>query len=85
MSFRFCSRLFWPKQGLSPMFFFVVELEKKVTEGTSTAEALYKALDAEATEHSTLQAIVTSVCDALEVGDSHSRSSLHSRVEALYT
>lgn len=67
------------------MFFFVVELEKKVTEGTSTAEALCKALDAEVTEHSALQAVVTLVCDALEVGDSHSRSSLHSRMEALYT
>ena len=56
-----------------------------MSEGVSTVEALRKTLDAKATEHSTLQAIVTSVYDALEVGDSRSGSSLRGRIEALYT
>ena len=50
---------------------------------TSTAEALQKSLDAEASDRSALEAVVTSACEGL--GVSASGSSLRSRVEALYS
>jgi len=46
---------------------------------------LWKTLDAKAFEHSTLRTIVTSVYDALGARNSRPGSSLHGRVEALYT
>jgi len=58
-------------------------LEIKVAETTSTAEALQKSLDAEASDRSALEAVVTSACEGL--GVSASESSLRSRVEALYS
>jgi len=58
-------------------------LERKVAETTSTAEALQKSLDAEASDRSALEAVVTSACVGL--GVSASGSSLRSRVEALYS
>jgi len=54
-----------------------------VVEATSTAEALQKSLDAEASDRSALEAVVTSACDGL--GVSASGSSLRSRVEAFYS
>lgn len=56
-----------------------------MVEGGSTVEALQKTLNAEAFEPSVLQAIVTSVCDALGAGDSRPGSSLRGRIEAHYT
>jgi len=64
-------------------FCFSTELEMKVVEATSTAEALQKSLDAEASDRSALEAVVTSACKGL--GVSASGSSLRSRVEALYS
>jgi len=58
-------------------------LERKVVEMTSTAEALQKSLDVEASNRSALEAVVTSACEGL--GVSASGSSLRSRVEALYS
>ena len=54
-----------------------------MVETTSTAEALQKSLDAEASDRSALEAVVTSACEGL--GVSASGSSLRSRVEALYS
>jgi hypothetical protein len=64
---------------------FIAALEEKVAEGVSIAEALGKTLNVEASEHSTPQAIVTSVCDVLGARDSRPGSSLRGHVEALYT
>jgi len=58
-------------------------LEVKVVEMASTAEALQKSLDAEASDRSVLEAVVTSACEGL--GVSASGSSLRSRIEALYS
>ena len=58
-------------------------MERKAVEATSTAEALQKSLDAEASDRSALEAVVTSACEGL--GVSVSGSSLRSRVEALYS
>ena len=54
-----------------------------MVETASTAEALQKSLDAEASDRSALEAVVTSACEGL--GVSASGSSLRSRVEALYS
>ena len=68
-----------------PDFFLFVEsaLETRVAEATSTAEALQKSLDAEASDRSALAAVVASACEGL--GAPVSGSSLRSRVEALYS
>jgi len=52
-----------------------------MAEATSAAEALQRSLDAEVTDRSALEAVVTSTCEGL--GVSASGSSLQSRVEAL--
>ena len=49
------------------------------------AEALWKTLDAEATEHSALWAAVASVCNGLRVEVGQPGSSLHKRIGVLYT
>jgi len=43
------------------------DLEGKMVEAASTTDARRKTLDAEATEHSALQAAMASVCDGLGV------------------
>jgi len=58
-------------------------LERKVVEATSTAEALQRTLDAEVSDRSALEAVVTSACEGL--GVPASGSSLRSRVEAFYS
>jgi len=68
VSFPFCS---------------LIESERKTAEATSTAKALQRSLDAEVTDRSALEAVVTSACEGL--GVSASGSSLRSRVEALYS
>ena len=50
---------------------------------TSAAEALQRSLDAEVSDRSALEAMVTSACEGL--GVTASGSSLRSRVEALYS
>ena len=54
-----------------------------MVETSSAAEALQRSLDAEASDRSALEAVVTSACEGL--GVSASGSSLRSRVEALYS
>jgi len=54
-----------------------------MADATSAAEALQRSLDAEVTDHSALEAVVTSAYEGL--GVSTSGSSLRSRVEALYS
>jgi len=54
-----------------------------VVEATSAAKTLQRSLDAEASDRSALEAVVTSACEGL--GVSASGSSLRSRVEALYS
>ena len=54
-----------------------------MVEATSAAEALQRSLDAEVSDCSTLEAVVTSACEGL--GVPASGSSLRSRVEALYS
>jgi len=54
-----------------------------VVEATSVAEGLQKSLDAEASDRSALEAVVTSACEVL--GVSALGSSLRSWVEALYS
>jgi len=58
-------------------------LERKVVEATSAAEALQRSLDAEVSDSSALEAVVTSACEGL--GVTALGSSLWSRVEALYS
>jgi len=65
------------------LFCFSTESEKMVAEATSAAEALQGSLDVEVTNRSALEAVVTSACEGL--GVPASRSSLWSRVEALYS
>jgi len=62
---------------------FSTELERKVVEATSAAEALQKSLDVEASDRSALETVVNSACEGL--GVSVSGPSLRSRVEALYS
>jgi len=62
---------------------FSTELERKVVEATSTAEALQGSLDAEVSDRSALEAVVTSACEGL--GVPASGSSLRSQVKALYS
>ena len=64
-------------------FCFLTELEKRMAEATSTADALQRSLDAEVADRLALEAVVTSACEGL--GVSASGSSLRSRVEALYS
>jgi len=64
------------------LFCFSTDSERKVAEATSTAETLQRTLDAEASDRSALEAVVTSACEGL--GVSASGSSLRSWVEALY-
>ena len=71
--------------NFAPPFYLLAELEKKVAEATSAADALRKSLDAEVSERSALEAVVASVCERLGVEASASVSSLQSRVGALYS
>ena len=66
-------------------FSFFTELEKKVAEEASAADALKKSLDAEVVDCSALEAVVASVCEVLGVAVSGPGPSLQSRVEALYS
>ena len=66
-------------------FSFFTELEKKVAEEASAADALKKSLDAEVADRSVLEAVVASACEGLGVAASAPGSSLWSRVEALYS
>jgi ElaB/YqjD/DUF883 family membrane-anchored ribosome-binding protein len=66
-------------------FCFSTELEKKMAEAASTADALQKSLDAEVADRSALEAVVASVCEGLGVSAGESGSSLRSRIEALYS
>ena len=66
-------------------FCFLTELERKVAEAVSVADALKRSLDAEVADHSALEAVVASACEGLGVAASTSGSSLWSRVEALYS
>ena len=54
-----------------------------MVETSSAAEALQRSLDAETSDRSALEAVVTSACEGL--GVPASGSSLRSRVEALYS
>ena len=54
-----------------------------MVEATSAAEALQRSLDAEVSDSSALEAVVTSACEGL--GVTALGSSLWSRVEALYS
>jgi len=65
------------------LFCFSTELERKVVEATSAAEALQRSLDAEVSDSSVLESVVTSACEGHRV--TASGSSLQSRVEALYS
>ena len=56
-----------------------------MSEAASTTEALRKALDAEATEHFALRAVVASVCDGLGVQVGQPGSSLCERIRAPYS
>jgi len=67
------------------MFCFLTELEGKVAEAASAADALKKSLDAEVADRSALEAVVASVCEGLGVVADASGSSLWSHVEALYS
>ena len=64
---------------------FSTELEKKVAEAASTANALQKSLDAEVADRSALEVVVASACEGLRVSAGASGSSLRSRVEALHS
>jgi len=66
-------------------FCFLTELEKKVAEAASAANALQKSLDAEVVDRSTLEVVVASACEGLGVSAVASGSSLQSRIEALYS
>jgi hypothetical protein len=73
---------------LTIMFFpfcFLIELEKKMAEAATAADALQKSLDAEVTDRSAQEVVVTSACEGLGVSAGESRSSLQSRTEALYS
>ena len=61
---------------MSFLFCFSTESEKIMAEATSAADALQRSFDAEVADRSTLEAVVTSVCEGL--GVSASRSSLRS-------
>lgn len=56
-----------------------------MTEAVSTADALQKTCDAEATKRSTLETVVASACEGLSVEADPSGSSLRGCVEALYS
>jgi len=66
-------------------FRFSIELEKKMAEAASIADALQKSLDAEFADRSALEAVVTSACEGLRVSTGESGSSLHGQIEALYS
>ena len=65
------------------LFCFSTESERKAVEATSTAKALQKSLDAEVSDRSAVEVVVTSACEGL--GVPASGSSLRSQVEALYS
>ena len=65
------------------LFCFSTELGRKVVEASSTAEALQRSLDAEVSDRSALEAVVTSACEGL--GVPASGSSLRSWIEAFYS
>jgi hypothetical protein len=65
-------------------FCFSTELEKKVAEVVSAADALQKSFDAEVADRLALEAVVALACDGLGVSAGVSGSSLQSRIEALY-
>jgi len=64
---------------------FTKELEGKVAEAVSVADALWNSLDAEAAKRSALEAVVASACEGLRVEAGPPGSSLRGRVEALYS
>jgi hypothetical protein len=64
---------------------FTVELEGKVVEAVSTADALQKSLDGEAAERSALEAVAVSACEGLGAEVGPLGSSLWWRIEALYS
>ena len=66
-------------------FCFSTELEKKMAEAASAADALQKSLDAEVTDRSALEAVAASACEGLGVSADEPGSSLWGRVEALYS
>ena len=57
-------------------FYFSTELDKKVAEAASAADALKKSLDAEAADRSVLEVVVASACEGLGVAASAPGSSL---------
>jgi len=61
------------------------ELEKKVAEVASTADALQKSFDAKVADGSALEAVVASTCEGLGLSANASGSSLQSHIEALYS
>jgi len=67
------------------LFCFPTELEKKMAEAASAADALQKSFDAEVVDRSALEAVVTSACEGFGVSAGASGSSLRSRIEALYS
>ena len=69
----------------TPPLCFLAELEKKVAEATSAADALKRSLDAEVSERSALEVVVASACEGLGVEAGVSGSSLWGRVGALYS
>jgi len=68
-----------------PPSLFKAELERKVAEANSTADALKRSLDTEVSERSVLEAVVASACEGLGVKVGASGSSLWSHVGALYS
>jgi len=60
------------------LFYFSAELEKKMAEEASAADALQKSLDAEVVDRSALEAVVASTCEGLGVSAGESGSSLRS-------
>ena len=56
-----------------------------MVEASSVTDALKKSLDAEVSECSALEAVVTSACEGLGVEADASGSSLRGRIEALYS
>ena len=83
--FSFISWCADPFPYFCPPSLFMADLEKKVAEATSAADALKKSLDAEVSERSALEAVFASACEGLGVEASALGSSLWSRVGALYS
>ena len=59
-------------------FCFSTELEKKMAEAASAADALQRSLDAEVVDRLALESVVTSACEGFGVSAAESGSSLRS-------